>query len=88
MNEQINNLRLDAGISTLHDAPYLVAINKSGEIIDPIIGLEKFAELIVRECATIINDIPSSPQGSWSDGYYEGCRDSAKQIQQHFGVEL
>ena len=51
MNEQINNLRLDAGISTLHDAPYLVAINKSGEIIDPIIGLEKFAELIVRMCA-------------------------------------
>ena len=49
---------------------------------------EYFAELIVRECATIINDIPSSPQGSWSDGYYEGCRDSAKQIQQHFGVEL
>ena len=49
---------------------------------------EYFAELIVRECATIINDIPSSPQGSWSDGYYEGCRDSAKQIQQHSGVEL
>ena len=49
---------------------------------------EYFAELIVRECATIINDIPSSPQGSWSDGYYEGCTDSAKQIQQHFGVEL
>ena len=49
---------------------------------------EKFAELIVRECATIINDIPSSPQGSWSDGYYEGCTDSAKQIKKHFGIEL
>ena len=49
--------------------------------------VEKFAELIVRECAAIIDDIPSSPQGSWSDGYYEGCRDSAKQIKQHFGVE-
>ena len=48
----------------------------------------KLAELIVEDCAAIINDIPSSPQGSWSDGYYEGCRDSAKQIQQHFGVEL
>ena len=48
---------------------------------------EKFAELIVKECATIINDIPSAPQGSWSDGYYEGCTDSAKQIKQHFGVE-
>ena len=49
--------------------------------------IEKFAELIVRECATIINDIPSSPQGSWSDGYYEGCRDSAKQIKRDFGIE-
>ena len=47
----------------------------------------KLAELIVGECAAIINDIPSSPQGSWSDGYYEGCRDSAKQIKQHFGIE-
>jgi len=49
--------------------------------------VEKFAELIVEECAAIINDIPSSPQGSWSDGYYEGCRDSAKQIKRDFGIE-
>ena len=48
---------------------------------------QKFAELIVAECAAIINDIPSSPQGSWSDGYYEGCRDSAKQIKQDFGIK-
>jgi hypothetical protein len=48
---------------------------------------EKFTELIVKECAAIINDIPSSPQGSWSDGYYEGCRDSAKQIKQDFGIK-
>ena len=47
----------------------------------------KLAELIVEECAAIINDIPSSPQGSWSDGYYEGCRDSAKQIKRNFGIE-
>ena len=50
MNERFNELRLDAGIARLHDEPYLVAINKSGEIIDPLIGLEKFAELIVLEC--------------------------------------
>ena len=50
--------------------------------------IEKFAKLIVEECATIITDIPSSPQGSWSDGYYEGCTDSAKQIKKHFGIEL
>ena len=50
MNERFNELRLDAGIARLHDEPYLVVINKSGEIIDPLIGLEKFAELIVLEC--------------------------------------
>ena len=50
MNERINELRLDAGISLLHDEPYLVAVNKSGNIEDPMIGLEKFAQLIVREC--------------------------------------
>ena len=50
MNERFNELRLDAGISRLHNEPYLVVINKSGEIIDPLIGLEKFAELIVKEC--------------------------------------
>ena len=47
----------------------------------------KFAELIVRECVSIIDAIPTSPQGAWSDGYYEGCRDSAKAIQEHFGFE-
>ena len=48
---------------------------------------EKFVELIVRECATIIDAIPTTPQGAWSDGYYEGCRDSAKAVREHFGVE-
>ena len=81
MNERIKELALQAMTYVTHN-PKANKLN-SGDMFD-----EKFAELIVRECATIINDIPSSPQGSWSDGYYEGCRDSAKQIQQHFGVEL
>ena len=83
MNERIRDLKEQAliwAVETLD--PDALNDNEWGVAID-----EKFAELIVRECATIINDIPSSPQGSWSDGYYEGCRDSAKQIKQHFGVE-
>ena len=87
MNTHLNVLRLKAGISRLEDDHRLVVINKEGNVIDPLIGLEKFAELIVKECATIIDDIPTTPQGVWSDGYYEGCRDSAKAIQKHFGVE-
>ena len=76
MNERINNLRLDAGISTLHDAPYLVAINKSGEIIDPIIGLEKLAELIVKECSKVAD------LSNVTDKSIIGQR-----IKEHFGVE-
>ena len=59
-------------------------VEHDGELI---FSKEKFAELIVRECASIIDAIPTSPQGAWSDGYYEGCRDSSKAIQEHFGVE-
>ena len=51
MNERINNLRLDAGIAQLKDDLRLVVIDREGNVIDPLIGLEKFAELIVRECA-------------------------------------
>ena len=77
MNERIKQLAEQCGFKS---NPDIYDRNQSFDI-------EKFAELIVRECAAIINDIPSSPQGSWSDGYYEGCTDSAKQIKKHFGVE-
>jgi hypothetical protein len=83
MNERIRDLKEQAliwAIETLD--PDALNDNEWGVAID-----EKFAELIVKECAAIINDIPSSPQGSWSDGYYEGCRDSAKQIKQDFGIK-
>jgi hypothetical protein len=50
MNERINELRLDAGISQLKDDLRLAVIDREGNIIDPLIGLEKFAELIVKKC--------------------------------------
>ena len=54
MNERINQLRLEAGISRLHDEPkFMVAVSKEGTVIEPLDGLEKFAELIVRKCAEI-----------------------------------
>ena len=77
MNELINNLRLDAGISQLKDDPRLVVIDREGNVIDPLIGLEKFAELIVRECAQLVED-NMDPQNAWiTPGY----------VKQHFGVE-
>lgn len=90
MNERFNELRLDAGISRLHNEPYLVVINKSGEIIDPLIGLEKFAELIVRECVKCCDDLERTNQHYISKfGIDPDIRPKQciEVIKQHFGVK-
>ena len=93
MNELINNLRLDAGIAQLKDDPRLVVIDREGNVIDPLIGLEKFAELIVGECADLVkarlNHIPDN-QDDW-DGHNYGETAAVYGIldtfQEHFGVD-
>jgi hypothetical protein len=74
MNERLNELRLDAGIAQLKDDPRLVVIDREGNVIDPLIGLEKFAELIVRECADFLTDDLDYP-------------DAALKLMEKFGVE-
>ena len=48
--------------------------------------IEKFAELIVKECADVI-----APMGDWCGGHGEPSMPStmecAKRLKQHFGVE-
>ena len=78
MNELINNLRLDAGIAQLKDDPRLVVIDREGNVIDPLIGLEKFAELIVRECAEVADN---------ADATREKWQSIGKFVKEHFGVE-
>jgi hypothetical protein len=81
MNERFNELRLDAGISRLHEVPYMVAVNKEGEIVEPSEGLQKFAELIVRECVRYFNeDYQRDFDTLWRE-------DLSKGIKKHFGVE-
>jgi hypothetical protein len=75
MNERLNELRLDAGIAQLKDDPRLVVIDLEGNVIDPLIGLNKFAELIVRECVGIADE-------------YDGVGSTiVSRIKKHFGVE-
>jgi len=51
MKSKLNELRLDAGIARIENQQWLCVLDKeTGMMIDPLIGLEKFAELIVREC--------------------------------------
>ena len=57
MKAKLNELRLEAGISRLHDEPkFMVAVSKEGNVIEPLDGLEKFADLIIQECLDIAND--------------------------------
>mgnify|MGYP007089914256 CR=1 FL=1 len=81
MNERINELRLDAGLSRLHEVPYMVAVNKEGEIIEPLEGLQKFAELIVRECIDTLDFHgfeDAIPYVKWM---------ATNKLGQHFGIE-
>jgi hypothetical protein len=83
MNERINDLRLEAGIGRLHEVPYMVAVNKEGELIEPLEGLQKFAELIVAECVAICQDV----DGEDNIDAKSGRQDCAVEIREHFGVE-
>ena len=76
MNEKIRALAIDAGIGfTLWD-------DSGREMIDnytPEERLEKFAELIVKECAEVAND-----HNSEAEGITLGV---GRVIKEHFGVE-
>ena len=51
MKSKLNELRLDAGIARIENQQWLCVLDKeTGMMIDPMIGLEKFAKLIVQEC--------------------------------------
>ena len=84
MNPRIQELAEQAGIN-------IDSFQFSGTPIKHIVdepSLEKFAELIVRECAEI------SEQSQWSEAkgeYYEGFNEAmiyvSNKIKEHFGVE-
>jgi len=85
MKSKLNELRLDAGIARIENQQWLCVLDKeTGMMIDPMIGLEKFAELIVRECARVIDrgngELSTIAETAWCNG----CRDD---ILKHFGVE-
>ena len=80
MNERIKELAHEAGLPTY---------NPDGIPTK----LEKFAELIVKECAqTLIDNAPArytneSAEEDWDKGYDRAMRDCVHHIQEHFGVE-
>jgi hypothetical protein len=80
MKSKLNELRLDAGIARIENQQWLCVLDKeTGMMIDPMIGLEKFAELIMRECAeAAARAVKSNTDKIY---YFESVMKS------HFGVE-
>jgi hypothetical protein len=84
MKSKLNELRLDAGIARIENQQWLCVLDKeTGMMIDPMIGLEKFAELIVRECIQTIKNKSMDSGDEWEDG----LRFAQGAIEEHFGVE-
>ena len=48
------------------------------------IRIEKFAEVIVRECAKVVDDI-ADPEDS--ERYFWAIQNASQKIIQHFGIE-
>ena len=72
MNERIKELAKQAGLNLIHDN-FMTA------------SQEKFAELIVKECAdTIKSNQWANDNQSWS----KGMQYAAELIKEQFGVEL
>ena len=86
MNERINQLRLEAGISRLHDEPkFMVAVSKEGTVIEPLDGLEKFAELIVRECMACSTWV--GKMNNYAIEPVHTAHTINQRMKEHFGVE-
>jgi len=54
MNKLLNELRLRAGIARLEDGKTIVCVNRNGNIIDPLEGLEQYGGLIINHCVDIV----------------------------------
>ena len=87
MNERIKELLEQAGCKVMDDGDWYIpsATGLEKIVYTKGIGLEKFAELIVEECAKVCDDLDIDDWGdkSFDDGTYYCSR----AIKQHFGVE-
>ena len=78
MNERIKELALKSGIAYLSEHTAYFQANDGLTVLPSVDSLEKFAELIVRECSRYIED------------KFDFCGDEiviAESVLKHFGVE-
>jgi hypothetical protein len=81
MNEQIRELAEQSGIAMFGDAVYMY---NSNDTLDVGV-MEKFAELIVRECAGVCESMQLI--GPYKEVQDATLKDAVVQIKEHFGVK-
>ncbi len=93
MNERIRKLAIKSGIDIRGHLTGNLTLDEKPNVID----LEKFAELIVRECMSIAKQVEDDefPIAGAEQDYRKGLNDGRKnaawgiknRMKQHFGVE-
>ena len=98
MNERIKELIEQAGplqevLSMIHEQTNNIGPRYIRNLALLDFQLERFAELIVRECVqTLLDNTPDqftneAAEEDWDRGYDQAMRDCVHHIQEHFGVE-
>ena len=93
MNDRIKEFKESARPEIDWAARYHVELNNGEKEKWMNEWFEKFAELIVRECAQLILDKKMGDLGdnpgvkAWEEGYNEAVHDCYYLIRKHFGVE-
>jgi len=89
MNERIKELAVKVGCKVMDDGEWYIPTATGLEkiVYTKGIGLEKFAELIVRECMRMcdVAAIGYDSHGHTKEG--NGCAMAREYIKEHFGVE-
>jgi hypothetical protein len=84
MNKRIKELAEQAGYY-LYDLTETHGMKTvETDSMDEWITFEKFAELIVRECVNVVDDM-ADPEDS--ERYFWAIQNVSQKIKQHFGVE-
>jgi len=86
MNDRIKQLRDQAWKEVYDVDPADLRIARAHAVTEA--GMQKFAELILRECVKITRpDIAYPHEGNdWEQGFYTGKEDAADYIKEYFGV--
>ena len=85
MNKRMRELMEKASSNACYDEPSQIHLMND--------EIEKFAELIVRECVqTLLDNTPEqftneAAEEDWDKGYDRAMKDCVHHIQEHFGVK-